>query len=36
MGLVLDIDPQIQLNLVDTGICSGGLLAALEREGVAF
>jgi predicted nucleotidyltransferase len=36
MGMVMDIDAEIQLNLVDVGTCSISLLTTIEREGVAL
>jgi predicted nucleotidyltransferase len=34
IGLVMDMDAEIELNLVDVGTCSTSLLATIEREGV--
>jgi len=33
IGLVMDIDAEIDLNLVDVGACSASLLTTIEREG---
>ena len=35
IGMVMDLDAEIELNLVDVGACSASLLATIEREGVA-
>jgi predicted nucleotidyltransferase len=34
IGVVMDVDAEIELNLVDVGACSAALLATIEREGV--
>ncbi len=34
IGVVMDIDAEIELNLVDVGACSAALLAAIERQGI--
>ncbi len=34
IGVVMDIDAEIELNLVDVGTCSAALLAAIERKGI--
>jgi predicted nucleotidyltransferase len=34
MGVVMDVDAEIELNLVDVGACSASLLTTIEREGV--
>lgn len=34
IGVVLDLDTDIPLNLVDVGACSASLLETIERDGV--
>jgi predicted nucleotidyltransferase len=36
IGAVMDLDPEIQVNLVDVSTCSHSLLSVIEREGVAL
>jgi predicted nucleotidyltransferase len=36
IGMVMDLDAEIELNLVDVGTCSTALLATIEQEGVAL
>jgi len=36
IGMVMDMDTEIELNLVDVGTCSTSLLTTIEREGVAL
>lgn len=36
MGAVRELSDEIEVNLVDVACCSPGLLAAIEREGVAL
>jgi predicted nucleotidyltransferase len=36
IGMVMDLDAEIELNLVDVGTCSTSLLATIEQEGVAL
>ncbi len=34
IGAVLDLDPEIEVNLVDVGVCRPSLLAGIERAGM--
>jgi predicted nucleotidyltransferase len=34
MGMVMDIDAEIEINLVDVATCRSSLLATIEREGL--
>ena len=34
IGAVLDLDLEIEINLVDVGVCRPSLLASIEREGM--
>jgi predicted nucleotidyltransferase len=36
IGAVLDVDPEIKVNLVDVQACASSLLAIIETEGVAI
>lgn len=36
MGMVMDLDAEIELNLVDVGTCSDSLLMTIEQEGVSL
>ncbi len=34
IGVAMDADPEIQVNLVDVGACKASLLRVIERDGV--
>ncbi len=34
IGMVMDLDPDVPVNLVDVGACKGTVLESIEREGV--
>jgi predicted nucleotidyltransferase len=34
IGVAMDLDPEIAVNLVDVGACSASLLQTIERDGV--